>query len=149
MADYTIDDRSAATEVDAADRLIIQPDGDTDGDYDKATADQVAGYTRAIYTISYAASVSVDREDGENQKITLTGNWAPASIDNVAEGQEVYVQITQDGTGSRTIDFGTLVLWEGGTEPTWSTDPSAVDLFAVRKIDGSLYAQAIIGAATA
>jgi len=51
------------------------------------------------------------------------------TIGDLKEGDEVMLQITQDGTGARTINWGTTWESAGGTDPTVTASTDAVDIF--------------------
>jgi len=50
-----------------------------------------------------------------------------ANPSNMVVGQTGSIFIVQDGTGSRTLSFGSYWDFVGGTAPTLSTAASAVD----------------------
>jgi hypothetical protein len=43
--------------------------------------------------------------------------------------------LTQDGTGSRTVDWPGSVQWAGSSAPTLSTGDGDVDIFAFVTVD--------------
>ena len=58
---------------------------------------------------------------------TLTGATTFANPTTESVGQSGSIIVTQDGTGSRTLAWGTQFKWTGGTAPTLSTAANAVD----------------------
>ena len=58
---------------------------------------------------------------------TLTGATTFANPTTESVGQSGSIIVTQDGTGGRTLAWGTQFKWTGGTAPTLSTAASAVD----------------------
>ena len=66
-------------------------------------------------------------KDGNFFTVTLAGNRALANPSNLAAGQSGCFLIVQDGTGSRTLSYGNLYDFIGGTAPTLTTTASAVD----------------------
>ena len=58
---------------------------------------------------------------------TLTGNTTFANPTTESVGQSGSIIVTQDGTGSRTLAWGSQFKWAGGTAPTLSTAAAAVD----------------------
>ena len=50
-----------------------------------------------------------------------------ANPTNIVAGQTGSVVVTQDGTGSRTLAYGTFWDFAGGTAPTLTTTASKVD----------------------
>jgi hypothetical protein len=58
------------------------------------------------------------------------GNLTIANPTNVKAGQTWILSLTQDGTGSRTVTWGSQYKWAGGTAPTLSTAASAKDVIS-------------------
>jgi hypothetical protein len=78
-----------------------------------------------------------------NAVVTLAGNRALGNPTNEKVGQTGYIRIVQDGTGSRTLSYGTDWEFAGGTAPVLSTAAAAQDLLfytvlASNRIFGSL-----------
>lgn len=94
---------------------------------DKAlSTDQVwaaAGYV----SLTDGANIAVDFNTGFNFTVTLGGNRTLDNPTNVKEGQEGEIEVVQDGTGSRTLVFGSNWEFAGGTAPTLSTAAGAKD----------------------
>jgi hypothetical protein len=82
----------------------------------------------AEVTISDGASISVDWSTFINGIVTLGGNRTLANGTNAKPGQSGVIRVVQDGTGSRTLSFGTDYEFAGGTAPTLSTAAAAQDL---------------------
>jgi hypothetical protein len=80
-----------------------------------------------IVTISDAANLAYDMDDGVNATVTLGGNRTFDNPSNITVGQSGSIFIVQDGTGSRTLSFGNAFDFAGGTAPTLSTGANAVD----------------------
>jgi hypothetical protein len=88
----------------------------------------VTGGVRAnIVTLTDAANISYDMDDGCNAAVTLAGNRTLDNPTNITVGQSGSIFITQDGTGSRTLAYGDAFDFAGGTAPTLSTGANAVD----------------------
>ena len=60
--------------------------------------------------------------------VTLAGNRTLTNPTNLTPGVTYTWVITQDGTGSRTLAYGTMFTFPGGTKPTLSTAAGAVDV---------------------
>lgn len=78
------------------------------------------------------ATITVDWSDDDKGKvrdITLGGNRTLA-FSNAAAGQWLILNIIQDGTGSRTLNWPTI-KWPSGVEPPLSTDADAIDTFLI------------------
>ncbi len=88
----------------------------------------VTGGVRAnIVTLTDAANISYDLDDGCNAAVVLGGNRTLDNPSNVTVGQSGSIFIVQDGTGNRTLSFGSSFDFAGGTAPTLSTGANAVD----------------------
>ena len=60
---------------------------------------------------------------------TLTTNVTVApTFSNLKNGQTINWRLKQDATGSRTMTWPAAFDWPGGTVPTLTTTPNAVDL---------------------
>ena len=87
-----------------------------------------AGQRGEVTTLSDGANIATDLALSNNFKVTLAGNRVLDNPSNLVAGQSGVIVITQDGTGSRTLDVSASYWqFEGGTEPTFSTAAAAVD----------------------
>lgn len=86
-----------------------------------------AGQRGEITTLTDGANISIDLADSNNFTVTLAGNRTLDNPSNIVAGQSGSIFIVQDGTGSRTLAFGSYYDFAGGTAPTLSTAASAVD----------------------
>jgi hypothetical protein len=82
-------------------------------------------------------NVAVDMSTGLNFSLTKAGNWTLSNPTNTKNGQTGAIVITQDGTGSRTLAYGSNWKFAGGTDPTLSTAASAVDVLFYQVISSS------------
>lgn len=85
------------------------------------------GQRGEITALTDAATITPDMADSNNFSVTLGGNRTLANPSNIVAGQSGSFFITQDGTGSRTLAYGSYYDFAGGTAPTLSTTASAVD----------------------
>ena len=83
-----------------------------------------------VVSLTDAASIAFDMDDGVNASVTLGGNRTLANPTNVTVGQSGVIFVKQDGTGSRTLSFGSYWSFAGGTAPTLTTTASALDAIA-------------------
>lgn len=74
----------------------------------------------------------IDASTGDCQQLTLTGNRVMAAPTNPIDGQDMDLLVIQDGTGSRTLTWNAVFLFEGGVPPTLSTAGGAIDRFLCR-----------------
>jgi hypothetical protein len=100
-------------------------------DADTAKTDVAQTYTAGqrgeITALTDGATITPDFADSNNFSVTLGGNRTLANPSNIVAGQSGSFFITQDGTGSRTLAYGSYYDFAGGTAPTLSTAASSVD----------------------
>lgn len=100
-------------------------------DADTAKTDVAQTYTAGqrgeITALTDGATITPDFADSNNFSVTLGGNRTLANPTNLVAGQSGCIWITQDGTGSRTLAYGSQWDFTGGTAPTLTTTAAAVD----------------------
>lgn len=84
----------------------------------------------SITALSDGATITPDFSANNSFSVTLGGNRTLANPTNIVAGQSGVFIITQDGTGSRTLAYGSYYKFPGGTAPTLTTTASAVDMIA-------------------
>ena len=82
----------------------------------------------AITALTDGATVTPDFAAANNFSLTIGGNRTLANPTNQTAGQSGAIVITQDGTGSRTLAYGSNWKFAGGSAPTLTTTASAVDV---------------------
>ena len=98
-----------------------------------------------VVTLIDATTITANLAQTNNFVVTLGGNRTMANATNIIAGQSGFVVVRQDGTGSRTLTFGTGWRFPGNTAPTLTTTASAVDLIVFTARDSAnLVAQAIL-----
>lgn len=97
------------------------------------TASQKGGIT----TLTSSANVAIDLNDNNNFELTLTSNAHLDNPSNLSVGQSGTIIVRQDGSGSRTLEFGTQYLFAGGEAPTLTTTASALDVLAYQTINST------------
>jgi hypothetical protein len=80
-----------------------------------------------ISALTDAATITPDFAAANNFSVTLAGNRTLANPTNLTAGQSGCIWITQDGTGSRTLAYGSQWDFSGGTAPTLTTAANARD----------------------
>jgi len=85
------------------------------------------GQRGEITALTDGSSITPDLADSNNFSVTLGGNRTLANPSNIVAGQSGSIFVTQDGTGSRTLAYGSYWDFAGGTAPTLSTSANAVD----------------------
>lgn len=100
-----------------------------------------AGQRGAIVTLTDGATITPDFNAGNNFTVTLGGNRTLANPTNLAAGQSGSIFIVQDGTGSRTLAWGSYWDFAAGVAPTLTTTAGAVDrVDYVVRTTGSIHA---------
>lgn len=93
----------------------------------------------AFVALTSASSISLDWDAGINRSLTLAHNATLANPSNGQPGTWRVIRITQDGTGSRTLAFGSNYRFPNSTPPTLSTAAGAVDKLMIQCITTSLF----------
>jgi hypothetical protein len=124
----------AGTLQNGGSNVVVDTDiGSTVQSYDADTAKTdvaqtySAGQRGTITALTDGATITPDLAASNNFSVTLAGNRTLANPNNIVAGQSGSVFITQDGTGSRTLAFGSYWDFAGGTAPTLSTAAASVD----------------------
>lgn len=86
-----------------------------------------SGQRGEITALTDGATITPDLADSNNFSVTLGGNRTLANPSNIVAGQSGSFFITQDGTGSRTLAYGSYYDFAGNTAPTLSTAANSVD----------------------
>ena len=101
-------------------------------DADTAKTDVVQSYTAAqrgtVSALTDAATITPNFATANNFSVTLGGNRTLANPTNQTAGQSGVIVITQDGTGGRTLGYGSNWKFPGGTVPSLTTTANAVDV---------------------
>ena len=135
MANVKITELAALTTTDDATDVIAVVDVSADATKKISVANlvttQARTYTAAqrgeITALTDGANISVDLAASNNFTVTLAGNRTLDNPTNIVAGQSGSIFIVQDGTGSRTLAYGSYYDFAGGTAPTLSTAAAAVD----------------------
>lgn len=83
----------------------------------------------AAVTVASGATITLDGNTGFNFATTLATNATLANPSNFKVGQSGVHVITQDGTGSRTLAYGSNWKFPGGS-PVLSTAAGSIDLLS-------------------
>jgi hypothetical protein len=84
----------------------------------------------ATVTLTDAASINIDNNNGVNFLVSLGGNRTLGNIGNAVAGTVGHIYVVQDGTGSRTLAYGDGWKFPNNTAPTMSTSINSVDMIA-------------------
>jgi len=109
-------------------------------DADTAKTDVAQSFTAAqrgtVVALTDGTTITADFALANNFSVTLAGNRTLANPTNLTVGQSGVIKVTQDGTGSQTLAYGSNWDFAGGTVPTLTTTASAVDILAYY-VDGA------------
>lgn len=75
------------------------------------------------------ATIEVNAALATTCRVTLAGNRTLANPTNLTNGQQLFFRIKQDGTGSRTLAYGSKYKFPGGSA-TLTTTASALDILS-------------------
>ena len=125
--------QSAIQELDT-EKIATSAIGSTVQAYDADTAktDVVQTFTAAqrgaITTLTDGATITADFAVTNHFQVTLGGNRTLANPTNVVAGQSGAIRVVQDGTGSKTLAYGSNWKFPAGAAPVLTTTANAVDL---------------------
>ena len=88
----------------------------------------ITNYTETMYSANTGTAITVDLANGTLQKLTLTGN-ATITMPTATAGKSFVIILAQDGTGSRTVTWSTVV-WPSATAPTITSTASKRDILS-------------------
>ena len=101
-------------------------------DADTAKTDVVQTFTAAqrgaITTLTDGATITADFATTNHFQVTLGGNRTLANPSNQTAGQSGAIRIVQDGTGSRTLAYGSNWKFSNGSAPVLTTAANSVDI---------------------
>lgn len=103
-------------------------------------------FSDEIYQITYTGTnVAWDCDNGNLQYVVLTNDAQLANPSNLERaGYTIFVQ--QDGTGSRTLSYGTWYDWGDSGEPTLTTTGGDEDIISLIGRDAdTIYASSKLG----
>jgi len=108
------------------------------------TVSATANAYMQIDTLTDGATITPDFAVGNNFSVTLGGNRTLANPSSVTAGQSGVIFITQDGTGGRTLAFGTSWDFPNAAAPTLTTTANAVDVLVYTVRNGTSIASQLI-----
>jgi hypothetical protein len=117
--------------VDTDKDVVVVHDGSTAGGFPGVGLGAAQTFTKAqrgaIVALTDGATITPDFSLSNLYSVTLGGNRTLANPTNLVAGQSGSIFITQDGTGSRTLAYGSFWDFIGGTAPTLTTAAGAID----------------------
>jgi hypothetical protein len=113
-----------------ADRTVTLPDATGTVALLSLAQSYTAQQRGAITALTDGATITPDFAVANNFSVTLGGSRTLANPTNLTAGASGCIWITQDGTGSRVLSYGSQWDFTGGTAPTLTTTAAAVDCLA-------------------
>jgi hypothetical protein len=86
-----------------------------------------AGQRGSVSALTDGATITPNFNTANNFSLTIGGNRTLANPTNLTAGQSGVILITQDGTGGRTLAYGSYWKFTDATAPTLTTAANAVD----------------------
>lgn len=107
---------------------------DASGNVIELVVGAVNSFTKAqrgtVVALTDGSTITPDFSLGNNFSLTIGGNQTLANPTNLTAGQHGTIVITQDGTGGRTLAFGSYWKFAAGTAPSLTATAAAVDVLA-------------------
>jgi len=110
-----------------ADRTITLPDASLTVAGINLAQTFTAAQRGTISALTDGATITPDFAVANNFSVTLGGNRTLANPTNLTAGQSGAIWVTQDGTGGRSLAYGSQWDFTGGTAPTLATAANARD----------------------
>jgi hypothetical protein len=96
-----------------------------------ATTTEPGAVAPAVVALADAPTIAVNASLGNDFRVTIAASRTMGNPANAADGQKIVFQITQGGTGSCTITWGSLYEFSSALpQPTLSTIVGQTDLLA-------------------
>jgi hypothetical protein len=91
---------------------------------------EFTGYVApSVVSLTYTSTITITATQGNDFRVTLAGNPAIANPVSPTDGQTIQFWFTQDGTGNRTVTWGSAFNFgTGGSPPVLSTAAGATDI---------------------
>jgi hypothetical protein len=121
----------------AGDQTVLSVVEDAAGEYTlsvpaDATLDIQGNNKSTIQTLTHGGTITWDCDQGSSatlQLALLAGTLA--NLTNPEVGAHYTLIVKQDGTGGRTLGFGSYYKFSGGVPPTITTTANAVDVLSI------------------
>lgn len=116
----------------------------TSGTYTVAGNKTYTNPAHTLQTLTDGASIAWNANSGQMATVTLGGNRAVANPTNLKNGSYL-LRIQQDATGGRTLTWGSVFKWPGGSAPILSSAANAVDIATFVCVNGELHGTVLRG----
>lgn len=127
-----VDAKTATTATTATDAVNVTTTINGVAVANFARKDVVQAFTKSQYAtpvaLSDGANIAVDASLSNIFRVTLGGNRTLDNPTNLADGMQITFYIKQDGTGSRTLAYGTKYEFPGDAAPTLTTTLNKMDM---------------------
>jgi hypothetical protein len=110
--------------------IVIAPNGSG-----KTVVSSINYNEGAIFSVTYASTITPNVTNGNVQTVTLTGNVTFSAFASPVAGQSLTLKVVQDATGSRLL---TSTMKFAGGSKTLSTAANSIDIISVY-YDGTDY----------
>ena len=97
-----------------------------------------------VVGLAQAGTIAVDLNAGLNFTTTMTGNRTLGNPTNQKVGQSGVIELVQDGTGGRTLTFGSAWKFANGVVPSLSTAPGARDYLVFTVMAGDFIVASLV-----
>ncbi len=109
---------------------------------------EIKDYSETLQTPGAGATKTINFEDGNTALINLEANTTIAFSNPPATGRtgSMFIEVRQDGTGSRTLAWPASVEWPSNATPTQTATANKSDLyFVVTRDAGTTYRGGVVG----
>jgi hypothetical protein len=89
---------------------------------------EVPQISSALQTLTDAATIAWDANNGMNAVVTLGGNRTLGAPTNLREGTYYTLKVIQDATGTRTLAYNSIFIFPGGNAPILTATGTKFDL---------------------
>ena len=117
----------------------------TTGPRSKLEINNTAAFSSEYDNGNSGTSKTIDWNNGNKQKITLTGNCTLTFTAPAGGVGNYQLLVIQDGTGSRTLTWPGTVKWAGGVASTLTLTAAGVDIISFYYNGTNYYACAALG----
>lgn len=96
-----------------------------------------AGQRADVTGLTSGAAIAIELNDSNDFSVTLDTNAtlsAPTTLAAAQVGQSGFIDVRQDGTGSRTLAYNAVYKFAGGVAPTLTLTASALDQLVYRVV---------------
>jgi len=97
---------------------------------DKVLTTDIVWDAADTVVLTPGTNVAVNMANGFNFSLAMGGPYTLQNPTNTKNNQSGLIYIVQDGTGGRTLGYGTAWKFEGGVDPVLSTAANSVDVLS-------------------